>query len=132
MSTLKKDLQLVGGAPKKEEENMFEVARKQIKRIRRIKGLTQAEVAHRVGISQKFVGLFERGERNLSFKTLNKIAAVLGFSVKEIVQGMKNVTAPKEKDSYVERISGYLNGCTPSEKRLINGFIKVLIKERGK
>lgn len=130
MSNLKKDLALGESAPQEKEEDLFQIARKQIKKVRVIKGLTQAEIARRVGISQNFVGLIERGARTPGFKTLSKIASVLGFSVKEIVQKIENV--PREKDEYVERINGYLNSCTPSEKRLINGFIRVLIKERGK
>ena len=130
MSNLRKDLALGNSAPQNKEEDLFQIARKQIKKIRVMKGLTQAEIAHRVGISQNFIGLIERGERTPGFKTLGKIAFALGFSVKEIVQKIENV--PKEKNGYVERINGYLNGCTPSEKRLINGFIRVLIKERRK
>ena len=130
MSNLRKDLALGNSAPQNKEEDLFAVARKQIKKIRVMKGLTQAEIAHRVGISQNFVGLIERGERTPGLKTLGKIASTLGFSIKEIIQKIENV--PQEKDEYVERIKGCLNGCTPKEQRLVNGFIRVLIKERGK
>ncbi|QOR34413.1 helix-turn-helix transcriptional regulator [Clostridium sp. 'deep sea'] len=44
------------------------------------KGLTQQEVAKKVGISQNFYSCIETGGRNPGVNTAKKIAAVLGFN----------------------------------------------------
>lgn len=45
-------------------------------------GLTQKELSERTGISQSDISKFERGSGNPSMKTLRRIAAGLGMSVK--------------------------------------------------
>lgn len=45
---------------------------------REFRGLSQAELAERVGTNQNMIGYLETGERGLSAKWLRKLAAVLG------------------------------------------------------
>ena len=49
---------------------------------RRQAGLTQSQLAERTGISQSDISKFERGGGNPSLKTLRRLAAGLGMSVK--------------------------------------------------
>lgn len=46
---------------------------------RKEKGLTQAELAQRVGIAQRTVAAYESGERRPSVKVAKKIGEVLGI-----------------------------------------------------
>ncbi|MCD8005160.1 MAG: helix-turn-helix domain-containing protein, partial [Oscillospiraceae bacterium] len=50
---------------------------------RREAGLTQKQVSERTGISQSDISKFESGGGNPSMKTLKRLAAGLGMSVKE-------------------------------------------------
>lgn len=50
---------------------------------RRAAGMTQAEVAARLGTSQSFVSKYERGERRLDAIELLQVSRVLGFDVGE-------------------------------------------------
>lgn len=52
-------------------------------RVRR--GLTQDELAARCGLHRTYVGGIERGERNISFKTLLRLADALDVSASELV-----------------------------------------------
>jgi transcriptional regulator with XRE-family HTH domain len=49
-----------------------------IKRLRRGKGLSQEELAHICGYHRTYVGMVERGERNISIATLEALAGALG------------------------------------------------------
>ncbi|MGH9065934.1 MAG: helix-turn-helix transcriptional regulator [Acidimicrobiales bacterium] len=49
--------------------------------MRQMVGMTQAELASRLGLSQPAVSLIERGERPLSLNTLRAIADILGGSL---------------------------------------------------
>ena len=52
----------------------------QIKNIRKEKGLTQKELAHRVGLSWQTISNVENNKYT-SLKTLNKIAKVLDINI---------------------------------------------------
>ena len=67
---------------------------KNIKRIRKIKGLKQDELAERLGLEVKSLSLVETGNGFVSAKTLEKLISVLDVPLTELfdVQDKENVT----------------------------------------
>lgn len=57
-----------------------------IRRQRKMMGLTQREVAEKVGISLPFYGHIERGSRKASLETMVSIANTLGVSADMLLQ----------------------------------------------
>lgn len=55
-----------------------------IRAFRKLKGLTQQELASKTRISLATLGTIERGNRKVSEHELNRIAEMLGISVSEI------------------------------------------------
>ncbi|RWA58947.1 helix-turn-helix transcriptional regulator [Mesorhizobium sp.] len=55
-------------------------------RLRREKGLTQAEVEARSGFSQQYLSGLERGRRNPTVITLYELAQALGVGHVELVE----------------------------------------------
>ena len=53
---------------------------------REAKGLTQVELAHKSGLDRNYIGMVERGERNPSYLSLQKIALGLGLTVDEMIK----------------------------------------------
>jgi transcriptional regulator with XRE-family HTH domain len=51
---------------------------KKVRELRLAKGWTQEELAERTGLHSTYIGGVERGERNLGFDNLVKIARALG------------------------------------------------------
>lgn len=66
-----------------------------IKRFRKEKGLTQKDLADKVGISGAFMSLIEKGVNNPSDENLKKIADVLGVSVNDL--NTKKPSSPLEE-----------------------------------
>jgi transcriptional regulator with XRE-family HTH domain len=54
------------------------VIAKNIARLRGAKGFSQEELAHIAGYHRTYVGMIERGERNISIATLEALAGALG------------------------------------------------------
>jgi len=60
----------------------------QIREARKAKGLSQEQLALHAEIDRSYVGGIERGERNVSFLTLVKIAICLECDVSKFVKGI--------------------------------------------
>lgn len=59
----------------------------QIKAIRLRKGISQEELASIAGVHRTYVGMIERGEKNITLITMNKFSEALGVPVAELVSG---------------------------------------------
>lgn len=55
-----------------------------IRAFRKLKGLTQHELAAETGISLAILGTIERGNRKVSQQELDRIADVLAISIEEL------------------------------------------------
>lgn len=82
-----------------------------IKALRRNSGLTQAQLAEKVGCAQKDVSRWENGEHSPSTDALRRLAAALGCSMDDITPSPK-----KLKMSDVLTAEGYA-ALTPEERR---------------
>lgn len=49
-------------------------------------GLTQSQLAERVGVAPQQIGAWERGERKPKFDALMRIAQALGCSITDLIQ----------------------------------------------
>ncbi|RFU67136.1 XRE family transcriptional regulator [Peribacillus saganii] len=56
-----------------------------IKELRKSLGLTQAELAKKIGLTTSAVGMYETGTRNPSYEILKKLSNIFGVSLEEIV-----------------------------------------------
>jgi transcriptional regulator with XRE-family HTH domain len=54
------------------------VIAKNVARLRGAMGISQEELAHISGYHRTYVGMIERGERNISIATLEALAGALG------------------------------------------------------
>lgn len=60
----------------------------QIRELRKLKGLSQEQLALQAEVDRSYVGGIERGERNVSFLTLVKIADCLECDVAKFSKGI--------------------------------------------
>jgi len=53
-----------------------------LRQIRKQKKLTQEKLAYKAGLHPNYIGMIERGERNVSLKNIYKIAGALDITVR--------------------------------------------------
>lgn len=61
-----------------------------VKSIRREKGFSQEELAERAGLHRTYIGMIERGEKNLTLENIGKIAKSLNISIVELFIQIEN------------------------------------------
>lgn len=66
-------------------KEMRERLGQRIKSLRTSHGITQGQLAERVGMSQKYLGEVERGKRNVSLEAITVLAAALGVPASTIL-----------------------------------------------
>ena len=59
-----------------------------VRAIRLRRGWSQEDLGEAAGLHRTYVGHLERGEVNLSFVNLLKVAAALGIDARELVKGL--------------------------------------------
>ncbi|GAA0575807.1 hypothetical protein GCM10009416_13140 [Craurococcus roseus] len=61
------------------------VLAKNLRRLRRARGLSQEELAGRAGLNRNYVGMIEREENAATVDVLERLASVLGVRVPELL-----------------------------------------------
>jgi transcriptional regulator with XRE-family HTH domain len=97
-----------------------------ISQIRKSRGMTQDNLAEKSDISNNFISHIENSHSIPSLETLLKICAALEVTPNDVLIGASTETKEYLNNEIVSKIEN----CNPKEKRLINGFINLLIKER--
>ncbi|MET3207557.1 UNVERIFIED_CONTAM: transcriptional regulator with XRE-family HTH domain [Paenibacillus sp. PvR008] len=63
-----------------------------IRAIRNAKGLTQQKLADIASLDYRYIGALERGERNFSIDTLEKVLTALNVSISELMFSKEHMT----------------------------------------
>ena len=70
-------------------KNLLILLGKRVLDLRSAKKWSQEEFAHVSGLHRTYIGQIERGEKNISFGNLSKIAGVLGVTMSELLSGLE-------------------------------------------
>jgi transcriptional regulator with XRE-family HTH domain len=101
-----------------------------IKRLRKSKGWTQAELARRLGTSQKVITSYETSSKTPPVGRLPELATVLDVSIEELI-GAEPLTIKEEiqhthKNSRIARLQHLYEKLSPDEQRVILKQVKTL------
>ena len=59
-----------------------------MRELRKQKNLTQSELAEKIGLSTNFIGMVERGERNITVMKVFKLAKALDISLSKFFESL--------------------------------------------
>ena len=105
---------------------------RKIKKIRELRDFTQEYVAYEIGISQGSYSDIERGQTDVSFTALEKIAGVLGVSPSGLIEFDENVavnnygTATNNAYSVVNAFPIEMKQLYEEKAKLLEDKIKLL------
>lgn len=68
------------------EGELQRVLGRNLRRYREQRGLSQEDFADVVGVHRTYMGGIERGERNLTLKSVERLAATIGVEAVELLQ----------------------------------------------
>ena len=69
-------------------QKILEKFGKRVRTIRQKKKLSQKGLAEKAGLHRTFIGMIERGERNLTLKNIKKLADALKVDIIELFKGI--------------------------------------------
>ena len=61
---------------------------KRIKELRQSLHLSQEALAERADVHRTYVGMIERGEKNITLSNINKFSKALGVAMSELLEGI--------------------------------------------
>lgn len=101
-----------------------------LRRWRRARGLSQAQLAAKAGLTQAAVSELERGYRAPSLRTVAKLAEVLRVSVSDLIQADASETLPREA---ADRIASFIiqgaGRLRPAERRVADDVAGLVIQK---
>lgn len=83
---------------------MKETLNERIKKLRKKKGMTQLQLADKLGVTDKAVSKWEVGEGNPDLSLIPSIANFFDISVDELLQGRMNTQIDKNTTSFQEQV----------------------------
>ena len=101
-----------------------------LKNLRKQAGLTQVDVAEKLGISQPAYASWERGVKKPTQENLVKIAQILNVSVDYLVGNLKEKTDKLDNIELLFRMNS--KGLTDEEKDIFRKELIEFMEERKK
>ena len=96
-----------------------------VKCIRQSMGLSQEELAYQCGMHASHIGFLERGQRNPSLDTLERLSLGLDVSLSELLDFDRSPIVEKY-DDMTNKIISYVVGLGAKEKKQLLMIIKAL------
>ncbi|MCK6076719.1 helix-turn-helix domain-containing protein [Paenibacillus silvae] len=97
-----------------------------IREIRKAKGWTQEQLAEAAGLHYSYIGGVERGDRNISLETLEKITNGLQVPVEQIFQFKEDSAYRRALDEHIAVISSQsadqIESLTKINKEILASF----------
>lgn len=99
-----------------------------IRFLRRLKGMTQEQLAEKAEVSVTFIGLTERGKNIPSVLTCAKIAEALGVSLADLF----HFDSGDESEKVIEEVYLKIRGLDDEDVIVMKELADVLLRRRNK
>jgi transcriptional regulator with XRE-family HTH domain len=98
---------------------------RRVHELRAAKKWSQEEFAHVSGLHRTYIGQIERGEKNISFDNLSRVAGALGVTLSVLLEGLENGSATILKSPQAEADLGKATAHEQLESRKLVRRLKL-------
>lgn len=109
---------------KKRNPDILKQFGERVRELRKAQGLSQEEFAEKADLHYTYIGGVERGERNLSLKSIELIASALKIEIRELFMPHLPEKAGVESNKIISDINHLLTSKNIGILRLIKQLIK--------
>lgn len=95
-----------------------------IRMLRRERNLSQEQLGERAGLHTNYIGQVERGEKNVTIESLEKIAAGLKVSMEELFRYID----PMEREDDLAQIHKLLSSRSKQDKAMVLKMIRSIFE----
>jgi len=110
------------------KETICRLVGERLRAIRKQKGLTQAQVAEKARLNDKYYSEVERGIRNITLVNLQKIAKALGVPLREIFRFSVERQSSPEEQEVVAIMIHLLSRTSDAQKQALINILKGLVE----
>lgn len=105
---------------------MVKTVGKRLKNYRNFRGLTQEALAEMADVHPTYLGQVERGEKNVTIESLEKIVASLGISFSQLFEGLDG--REQTEDNIPLLCYEMIATCSPGEQEFIYKMLNDILK----
>ncbi len=100
-----------------------------VRQRRELLGLSREELAARLGVTPKFIGDIEYGEKGISMKNLYRLKQILGVSADFLLEGLEEGShREKEISMLQENIIGSLSVCSARQLSVMEKIARLYVE----
>lgn len=110
----------------KKQTEISVVLGNRLRHLRKEKGLTQEEIAEKADMNAKYYAQVERGQRNATIGSLQKISVALEVSLEDIFRFPHNSKLPDTDEELVALVIKLILKGSKKSKRLAIALLKEL------
>ncbi|NMM65250.1 helix-turn-helix transcriptional regulator [Clostridium sp. P21] len=106
--------------------DLSKIIGERIRNLRKECGLSQEELAYRASLHPTYIGQLERGEKNATLESIEKVTAALNISFEDLFKYLQ--MSSNNSDSIIfNKIYNLLHNRTLDDKKKILSLIEQLI-----
>lgn len=102
-----------------------------ITRLRKEQGLTQAQLAELLDISQQLVAFYERGQRRVPVDVLPDLARILGAQVEELL-GLKSENGKRGPTPKLQQQLERISRLPKARQRFVMDMLDTVLNQAGR
>lgn len=111
------------------EEKFFKDLGARLARARKAGGLTQTELAEKLGIPQQTLARYETGESRISVALLLEMSHILRFSIDDMLSGRSEARSKRGPASRLEQQMQALARLPKSKQRFVADMIDAVLQQ---
>ena len=99
-----------------------------MRQYRKVRGLTQAQLAEAAELSVEMIGKIERGSAAPSFETIQTVMGVLDVSAAVLFGAQDNADLTGERGEILQQIHQHLSALNDADLETAEGMLKAFVR----